>query len=478
MNKLPEIQNNWLRFRKEVTPELTAFRDNKGHIITYSELFEIVSSVSKKLNKKGISKNDKVGIVPQTKVSFPITIFALWQIGAVPVLLNARWTKQEQERTLEISECKLILELEEIEKEGELKKTTGNSDELTFAPNQTAVVIFTSGTTSFPKGVEITFGNLFHNAILFEKFFDARPSEKWLASLPFYHIGGFAMLTRALILGQTVVFADSLKAGDLTKSLLSKKPDYISLVPTQLVQILNNNSNALKGTKNILIGGGPADEELIKKALDLNLPLAKVYGSTETCSFVAGVKGEKLRQNPSAAGKAIPPVKIKITDENGKELPVGETGEIVIYSPTLAKGYLNLPELTNKKFTNNFYRTGDYGFLNKENYLFVLNRREDLIISGGENISPTEVREAILKLEGVKDCFVFPLEDKKWGQVVAAVIVGKIKDKIRLKEMLKGRLASYKIPQRIIFVEKLPVNELGKIDREKVRSLFVTIGKH
>ena len=468
---LPKLTEDWLNFRVTQTPELIALVDEQTEL-TFAELETATKLTTTKIREEGITNGDKVAVIPENKISFPIFILAIWEIGAVPVLLHKRWTDSEKEKAIRISTAVKLADTNSVVINSAEKNQIVENENGFHGTDETAVIIFTSGTTSTPKGVEITFGNLYSNALLVSKFFRSQTGEKWLASLPFYHIGGFAMITRALILGHTLTFPSGMKLKNLNEALKRQEIDYASLVPTQLSEMTSNNLNFLKKLKAVLIGGGPSEKKLIEKSLQLNIPIAKVYGSTETCSFVAALKGKDLLKYPDSSGRAIPPAEIKILREDGTEAEPGEAGEIVVKSPTIAKRYLNMPVLTSEKFRNEYFRTGDFGYLNNENFLFVLSRREDLIVTGGENVSPAEVKEALLKIEGVEQCFVLPLKDAKWGEIVAAIVVGKTNDANKIKHELRLYLADYKIPKKIVFTNSLPTNSLGKIDRQKALGLF------
>ena len=224
-----------------------------------------------------------------------------------------------------------------------------------------------------------------------------------------------------------------------------------------------------------LIGGGPSDDELVINALNLGWPFIKIYGSTETCSMISGLSDEKLREKPSSGGRALANVEIKILNDSKEEAKLLEIGEIAVKSKSIAKGYLKNSELWNEKIHDGYYLTGDWGYIDADGYLFVVSRRTDLIISGGENIDPAEIEKTIITHPAVSEVTVFPVHDKEWGQTPIAAIKVKNNEKLNEKEMkdyLGNHLSSYKLPKRIFFINELPKTDLGKIDIRTIKKKF------
>ncbi|MEJ2618398.1 MAG: AMP-binding protein, partial [Ignavibacteriaceae bacterium] len=264
------------------------------------------------------------------------------------------------------------------------------------------------------------------------------------------------IIVRTFLSGASVIIPDSLKTEDLIKAIKKYRPTLASFVSTQLQRIIEKNIEPNKELKNVLIGGGYTSDELSVEAVKKGWKITKVYGSTEVSSFVSAITAEEILQRPSSSGKALPPNEIIIVNEKKEKVPANSRGEIIVKSSSVTKGYYKNPEETGQKLINNFYYTGDVGYLDDEGYLFVEARREDLIISGGENIIPIEVESAALNHPSVNDCFVFGIEDNEWGQVTAAAVVLKEDGNINsdeLKKFLKNKLAGYKIPRKIFFTD-------------------------
>jgi O-succinylbenzoic acid--CoA ligase len=200
--------------------------------------------------------------------------------------------------------------------------------------------------------------------------------------------------------------------------------------------------------------------------------ITKVYGSTETSSFVSSISGEEIYDKPKSVGSVVKPNQIIIVNENRFQIPWGEVGEIAVSSPAVMKGYYNDVDETEKKIKDGFYFTGDMGFVDADNYLFVEARRTDLIVTGGENVNPNEVEKRLIEHPEIVDAAVFPLKDDDWGEIVtAAIVIKDEKSSIELDDLqkfLKDDLAGFKIPKKLFVEKELPRNELEKMLRSKL----------
>lgn len=454
--------------------------------LTYAELnIQIIKSVSY-LEQIGIKKNDYIGITGDNSYHFVIVIFALWQIGAIPVVINIRLLNDEIEELLQIANCKFILisnnlsdsfytgKTDKIYYPFEVKEKT--SYNLTSVDlNGNAIIVFTSGSTGKPKGVEISFNNLIESAQIGNQYFNHRPNDSWIASLPFYHIGGFSIIIRSVLFGLTLIIPDNLEINNLGIALTSFDPSHASFVSTQLKRLIDLGKNPNKSLRNVLLGGGLIDQDLVDSAIKSGWQVSLSFGATETSSFISILKPEQFEVKNGSAGKALYPNNIIIVDDNKNILPNGVEGEIAIKSKSVAKGYLNNYTETKKKFINGYYYTGDFGFLDKDDFLYVRARRNDLIISGGENVNPLEIENELLKHPSIKEAAVFGLIDREWGQIIAAALVSKDNIKLSLEEIklfLKNKISSFKFPKKIFYVTELPKTELGKIRKQQLREMF------
>ncbi|NOX64733.1 MAG: o-succinylbenzoate--CoA ligase [Chlorobi bacterium] len=444
--------------------------------IDYPEMTRLINNTAAKYLSDGVMPKNRIAIISENSFEFVITVYALWRLNAVPVLLNIRLTEDELSRQIDFAECSVLLKSKRYS--NYLTKYPSQLSSVEYSDrainyenetngNDTAVILFTSGSSGKPKGVEITNSNLFESYLSITSEYSFTSADRFLASLPFYHIGGFSIITRAILSGGTLIIPISLKTDVIAESLQKYEPTVISLVPTMLKRLIEKKVQPNKNLRLAFVGGGPSDDDLVITAINLGWSFVKVYGSTETSSMISGINDEKLREKPASGGKAFKNVEIKILNDSYEEVEPFEVGEIAVKSKSIVKGYLKNPELWNTKIHNGYYLTGDWGYIDDEGYLFVVSRRTDLIISGGENIDPAEIEKVLISHPAVNEAIVFPLPDKEWGQIPVAAIVIKNNEKLserEIQEYLKDHLSSYKLPKKIFFMEKLPRTDLGKID--------------
>ena len=448
--------------------------------LNFEQLTGIVMSSASLLYEEGILDGDHIGIYNDNSPEYLITLLALWQIGAIPVPLNIRLSKREIVTQIKIAKCQYVLTGDKsdikIEDPSIVKfcppmdiKKKPIMQKARFDLNKTAAIIFTSGSGNSPKGVQLSFNNLYQSGFHSNKLLRYSHSDKWLVSLPIYHISGFSILTRAILWGIPLIFPQSSSPGDLAIELQKSQPTFISLVAAQLKALVDKEVIPNHELKNCLLGGGFSDYKLIKNAIALGYPISVVYGSTETSSFITALSTEEFEVKRNSVGRTIPPSNISIYDEQGNELKAYEVGEIVIQSPCLMEGYINK---TKEDFKNRIYFSGDIGYLDEEGYLFIVGRKGYIISTGGENVNPQEVETALLNHPNIDEAVVFPLKDKKWGEIVAAVIVKKDQTSELnyddIKKFLGKNLSNFKIPKKIFIEKELPKTELGKIERKKI----------
>lgn len=457
------------------------------NIYTYNELRNKVLNIASILKENNISPGSRIGIIGNNNIDFVINLLALWQLASVPVPINIRLTQSEIEEQLSTAGCKVVLADDESSekiindqrkkiifplKDFSAKTFTGRKE---IQLNDPAIIIFTSGTSEKAKGVLLSFESLFNSAINSNNVLRYNNSDRCLASLPFYHIGGFSLITRSLLYGIPLLIPDSLRSEELSKSLFKFQPTIISLVAAQLKYFADKNLNPNPELKKCLLGGGFSDSDLIKNAIELGWPVVKVYGSTETSSFITALLTEEFSFKPNSAGRVVPTNKIFIQDEEGNELKSFEVGEIVVESNSLMSSYLDSVQ-TKQKLKNGLYKSGDLGYFDDEGYLFIEGRRNNLISTGGENVNPLEIEKVLLKHPGITEAAVFPVKDKEWGEIVCASVV--LKHEFQritydeLKNFLQNKIADFKIPKRIFFENELPKTELGKIEKEKLISRY------
>lgn len=474
-------KGHWLIEQASKCPNNKAIQ-TKLDFITYQKFFKESNLTANYLQTSGVEKNDHVGILYTHSYKFFVIVNALWFIGAIPVPLNTRKTTNEIEDEIHLADIKFlivddllksqlsslnfknILDVNVI-KIHETRDHNFKIQNSKFIIHNSALIMFTSGSTGNPKAVVHTFQSLYESVLALYSFAELSTDDTWLASLPFYHIGGFMILVRSLIAGSSIVFPTSPKFEDISQTIKQTNPTFVSLVPTILDRLIKGNIFPNKNLKYVFLGGGPLQNELIIEAVEKLWPIVKVYGSTETCSMITALHPDDIKSKPDSAGKAIGQNKIKIMGKN-------DVGEIAVSSKSFFKEYYNDQQTTNNKLQNDWYYTGDYGWMDDEGYLYIESRRDDLIISGGENISANEVELIIRTHPLVKDVIVFGLQDKTWGQIVCAAIVSETISEDAIKDFLKKKIASYKTPKRFFIVDEIPRNEMGKVNRTELLKLL------
>jgi O-succinylbenzoic acid--CoA ligase len=461
---------HWLIEKALHFPNKLAIQTNSQNF-TFEQLVKASLAVKMYLTEHGIKREDNVCILADHDFRFWIIVNALWLMGAVPVPINIKNTEEEIEWQFQKVDSKYLIDLREnkssyaavycLSFENFNFFNTERNDtvysQFDFSHLHSAIILFTSGSTGKPKAVLHTFKSLYESAIATATTFDLNKKDIWLASLPLYHIGGIMILVRSLLTESLVVFPNSLKQNDIVESINKSNPTHISFVSTTFKRILASNQNPNKNLKYVFLGGGHLSNDLCRDAIKSGFPVVKVYGSTETCSMVCVLKPEDFNKKFDSVGIPI----------NEKINIIVSNGDIFVSSPTLFKEYYNDEEITKLKVINNFYQTGDLGKLDDDGFLYIDSRREDIIISGGENVSVKEIEISINSIPNVTDCFVFGLKDETWGQIICAAIVSNDYTAEKLKSILQNKLASYKIPKKIFFVTEIPRNEMGKIMRSE-----------
>lgn len=330
--------------------------------------------------------------------------------------------------------------------------------------------LLTSGTTGKPDPIPLRRRQILHaiSSSLFN--FYPQPQSYWLLNLPIYHMGGLNVIMRSLLLGSAIHLAESSKVEHILKEIQSYSDiQFLSLVPTQLRRLLDLGLDQFTSQLNgILLGGGPANQETITEAKSLSLKVSASYGMTETCGQIAAQNLQKSTTPDGSVGKIMGSNEARIVDDNGKICKPGKSGLLELKGPQIP----NKEDFPDKFSDDGWFQTGDFAHFDAKGYLYIESRRIDLIVSGGKNIRPFEIEQALEKHPDIEESAVIAEPDSEWGQIAVAVLVLKKNKKVpesEIKTFLSKDLPNWKIPKKWIIREKpLPRTALGKVQKNLI----------
>ncbi|WP_010532314.1 o-succinylbenzoate--CoA ligase [Lentibacillus jeotgali] len=474
---MAEIIPHWLTKQADLAPEQTAVELTDGTKYTFRELKEKSQSFARKLRRLEVRKGSKVGILSANHIDMVIAIHALTYLEAVAVMLNIRLTKQELNYQLNDAGVGLVLAQNDDRKLdsntvffSDVRELQEQEGELCSEINLDAMftIIYTSGTTGFPKGVVHTYGNHWWSATGSVLNLGLSKQDKWLAAVPMFHVSGLSILLRSVIYGIPVYMLEKYDKQQFHEALMKKGVTIASVVTMMVRDLINQlGDNRYPDTlRCLLLGGGPAPESLLEKAKARQVPVFQSYGMTETSSQIVTLSPGKALEKIGSSGKPLFPAQLKIN------APDGQVGEIYVKGPMVTKGYFNNEQATKKSIEDGWLATGDLGYTDWEGFLYVVDRRKDLIISGGENIYPTEIEKTLSAMEGIREVGVIGRSDEKWGQIPVAFIAAE-DPAVPPDEILafaERYLAGYKVPKEIYFLDCLPRNASNKLVRHKLQS--------
>jgi O-succinylbenzoic acid--CoA ligase len=342
-----------------------------------------------------------------------------------------------------------------------------------WALESVQAILFTSGTTGQPKGAQLTFGNHLWSATASAFRLGVDPGDRWLVTLPLFHAGGLAVIFRSVLYGTTLVLQNGFHPLAVLHAIHSQRLSTISLVPTMLQRLMDQPGGAetLSGLRYILLGGAATSRPLLERALQAGLNLALTYGMTETASQFATATPAETRRKPGCVGKPLALCQARILDDSGAALPAGQIGQIAVSGPNLMAGYYS----TDSHPLLGEFQTGDLGYLDEDGDLWVIQRRHDLILSGGENVYPAEVESVLLSHPQIDSACVVGLEHPEWGQQVAAAGALRPGQQLNAQDLIdycRHHLAGYKVPRQVIFLDRLPQTETGKLLRPEIIAIF------
>jgi O-succinylbenzoic acid--CoA ligase len=353
----------------------------------------------------------------------------------------------------------------------------GEVPSVRWGRGDTLVMLFTSGSTGSPKLVPLTMGNVLSAATASAFRLGVLPGDRYLATLSLHHTGGIMPLYRAALYGTSVVLRESFDAGGAVDDIRRYGVTGVSLVPTMLSRMLNARGTLPDSLRTVLLGGAPASDALIERCRNYSIPVHPTWGMTEAASQIATARPREAFDRVGTVGRPLLWADVSVRDEDDETLPAGETGELVVSGPSIAAGYYRHEAATDAALTDDgALRTGDVGYRDADGYLYVLNRLDDRIISGGENVDPGEIAAALREHPDVDDVAVAGIPDEEWGERVAALVVAADPesglDAAAIESFCRERLAGFKIPRTVAFAEEIPRTVSGTVERPAVRDLL------
>jgi len=488
---------SWLEKRAASTPDLIALEFGEQRF-SFAQLDARVRKLTDRLRKCGVREGQRISCLLPSGPAQVELLHAVQRCRAVWLPLNLRlaepelvWQLRDAQPQLLIHDGDVfagsaqraaaeantpVLSWEDLLRADPLPSFPGRDGAASAPANPPMVVMYTSGTSGRPKGACLGSDALFASAQASAQHLGSWHSDRWLACMPLFHVGGLSILLRSVLNGTTVVLHPRFDAHALNLSLDEERISLFTLTPTMLQRVLDarGERKAPASLRCLLLGGGPCPPELVSRARRQGFPVAPTYGLTETCSQVATRLPEDTEGPPDAL-TPLPAVRLRIVDADRRPLPTGRTGEIEVQAPTLMQGYWRLPDRSAETIVHGWLRTGDVGELDASGRLRVFERRSDLILSGGENVYPSEVERVLELHPAVLEAGVAGVPHHEFGSRPCAWWVSApgvpLPGDAALRAHCRARLAGYKVPQSFQRVETLPRTPAGKLLRRSLSTL-------
>lgn len=488
--------------------EAVAFGDIR---FSFQELYERSAKRAQALLDLGIGKGDHVATLGHNSMQLVETFFGLWQIGAVVVPLNIRLSPGELEYILNQSDTNALIFLQDyqpivqqvastvdkikrylyvgescpsayidFEKITELQKDSPSSSSV--CEEDVATIVYTAGTTGKPKGVILTHRNWAWGTanILMATWSYSKRSPKVLSANPFFHVGGFINLFWSIFNGGSIFILKKFDPKGMLSRIEKERPERLqgpSTIYKMLLQTPNIRDYDLSSVRIIGSGAESMPHETRKQIQEIfpNAGIWEFYGMTEACGVITIRSDEDTHRKPFSVGLAHVFEELRVVDENDRDVPCGEIGEIIVRGPHVMAGYYKDPEKTAEAIHDGWFHTQDLGRFDEDGFLYVIERKHNMIISGGENIYPKEVEDVLFRHPKIADTAVFGIPDAIWGHRVCAVVVPKTGEHLTAEEVVEfceQQVAGYKKPRSVFFVESLPRSSIGKVLRDKLKDQF------
>ncbi len=428
---------DWLSAAARAAPD-APFVTAGGQVWTYADVEDLVA---RRAGGAAFAPGDVVAVLADNTLESIVTVLALWRVGAACQLVNTRLTRAEVEAQLGASGAVGV-----AEGGGSGAPRPGTEHD----PADAALVVFTSGSQGAPRGVVLTWGNLAAAVSASADHLRHTSDDRWLCVLPLFHVGGMSIVLRSLWCRSELVLHERFQADAVAATL--REVTLGSLVAASLRTVLEADPGPYDGLRALLVGGGSTPQPLVDRAVRAGLPVLSTYGMTEAGSQIATAAEVGARQ--------VMPIP-------GAEVDIAPDGEILVRGPMVAERWID----GHRRAPDEWLATGDVGEWLGDGAFRVLGRKDDLIITGGENVMPDEVEAVLRSVPGVRDVLVLGVDDPAWGQRVAALLVGDA-EPAAVAQAARSGLAGFKIPTRWLTVDDLPRTSIGKPSRRLAAALF------
>jgi len=489
-------------------PRKNAFECNAEEM-TYEQFSSDVDRLAAAMQQTlGVKKGDRVALLVGNSLAFPLTLFASARIGAVSVPINKRFVASEIAFILDNAGASVVvvhadywnecsramrsaagvrhvvmagsLEADSdcIELGTLLKESPGKPDEIDVDEKDLASIFYTAGTMGKPKGAMCTHRNFIANSMNVEAVTGITPDDRGLICVPLSHPTGCqSQLIAGVFVGATSVIQSHFNADEALALIGKARITTMVGVPTiywLMLAQMNLRNYDLGSLKNIIYGGAPASPELVRRLREAfpSVRLGNGYGLAESSSLATFLPDEYSIEKPNSVGPPVPTLEMRVVDEDGRKVATGKIGEVLLKGPNVVDGYWQDPAGTREIFADGWLATGDLGRIDDEGFLYIVDRKKDLIIRGGENIYSVEIQNVLQSHPHVFEAAVVGEPDKVFGEQVKAYIVSNPGHSLSVDEILDfcdQHLADFKIPKYVEFVKELPRNPAGKVDKRALR---------
>jgi fatty-acyl-CoA synthase len=522
---------SWVAGRAFRTPDAVALIDgDTGRRRTYAELHERTSALADALSRRGVRRGDRVALLALNSPEFIEILLAVAKLGAITVPANFRLSADEVRYVLTDSGASVLLyssqlasvakaaadglaihTVTEIPSAEERAAAAGGPDgastagtasavnagpssayedfiasgsaehlERDVGADDIAVIMYTSGTTGRPKGAMLTHGNLLWqsiNALTLES--GVTRNDVTVTAAPLFHIGGLGVYTLPLLyVGGASVILESFLPSQVIGAMAEHKATVMFLVPAMWVALMRCpelDRPDLVPPRQSLAGGSPAPLPMLTFFQDKGWNFAEGFGLTETSPGCSVLDPGHLISKAGSIGQPLTHLRWRLVDDNDRGVPAGQVGELIVQGPNVFAGYWGKPRETAEAMRGGWFHTGDLGRADEDGYVTLVDRKKDMIITGGENVYPIEVEQVLFTYPEIDDVAVIGVPDAEWGESVLAVVVrasGSVLTEDELISRIRDRIAHFKCPRRVEFVEALPRNATGKLLKRELRAAY------